>query len=202
VSGAAGSYIVTLAADPMITAHMIIQPGQAVHMSADASRDEPIPWHGGFRVLEQATLTLKRVSITGYSTSNSFVVDHGGYLSATDSMFACQVELSGVMLLDRCILAHGWGLHVDSGPAELTVVDLRAAEVTTPGYYNHPAGWSLTARYTGLYSGVMTSDIQFNVGDDGPSSTPSNALNIRCLFDLSDRVVVDGRSCNCGGVSC
>jgi len=69
VSGAAGSYIVTLAGDAGIGTDLVIQPGQDVHISGDPSLAVPPSWgSGGFSVQELGSLSLARVSIDGAVT--------------------------------------------------------------------------------------------------------------------------------------
>ena len=79
VSGAAGSYIVTLTQDAGITTALVIQPGQDVHISGDPLLAEPPSWGGGgFTVGQSGSLTLISVALP---FSTSLAVTNGGHMS-------------------------------------------------------------------------------------------------------------------------
>ena len=66
VSGAAGSYIVTLTADAGIGTDLAIRPGQDVRISGDSGVAEPPNWGtGGFTVQERGSLSLTGVVVVG-----------------------------------------------------------------------------------------------------------------------------------------
>ena len=68
VSGAAGSYIVTLTGDAGISTDLLIQPGQDVHISGDSGPPAMQRWSGGgFKVAELANLELFRLRLTGHA---------------------------------------------------------------------------------------------------------------------------------------
>jgi hypothetical protein len=66
VSGAAGSYIVTLTGDAGISTDLVIEPGQDVHISGDPGLAVAPSWgSGGFTVQERGSLSLSTVVISG-----------------------------------------------------------------------------------------------------------------------------------------
>ena len=75
VSGAAGSYIVTLTADAGIGTDLVIEPGQGVHISGDSGLAVSPSWgRGGFTVTG-GTLTLSRLTFSkGVSVATGTVV--------------------------------------------------------------------------------------------------------------------------------
>ena len=65
VSGAAGSYIVTLTQDAGISTDLVIQPGQDVHISGAPSLAAAPSWgSGGFTVTESALLSLSNLQVS------------------------------------------------------------------------------------------------------------------------------------------
>jgi hypothetical protein len=79
VSGAAGSYIVTLTADAGISTDLVIQPGQDVHISGDPALAAAPSWgSGGFTVAARGSLSLVSVQLDAGVT---LTVTGGGGLS-------------------------------------------------------------------------------------------------------------------------
>eukprot|EP01046_Picozoa_sp_COSAG06_P012930 COSAG06_NODE_772_length_12432_cov_119.880159_13_plen_730_part_00 len=79
ISGAAGSYIVTLTEDVGISTDVMIRPGQDVRISGDLGLAVAPSWgSGGFTVGEQGSLTVTYVS---FDASASLTVTSGGSLS-------------------------------------------------------------------------------------------------------------------------
>jgi hypothetical protein len=83
VSGAAGSYIVTLTADADIHTELVIRPGQNVRISSDPGLVVPLSWgSGGFTVAERGSLSL-----TGVAVSGAVAVQRDGALHLTQVPF-------------------------------------------------------------------------------------------------------------------
>jgi hypothetical protein len=83
VSGAAGSYIVTLTADAGISTDLVIQPGQDVHISGAPGLAVAPSWgSGGFTVAARGSLSLTNVQIQRAGDPRVGVTN-GGSLSLT-----------------------------------------------------------------------------------------------------------------------
>ena len=107
VSGAAGTYIVTLTTDAAISTNLMIQPGQDVRISDATSLAVAPRWGGGgFAVQERGSLALASVSLDASVSlalrlSVSFTVVGGGSLSLASMavpgavLAAAQYQLSG-----------------------------------------------------------------------------------------------------------
>lgn len=87
VSGAAGSYIVTLTVDAVISADLTIRPGQDVRISGDALL-VPLWGSGGFTVQQSGTVFLTFVAMAG-----ALNVDRGGSFTAQSSVMSGAMDM-------------------------------------------------------------------------------------------------------------
>ena len=66
ISGAAGTYVLTLMEDADVSTDLTIQPGQHVIISGDAGLVEATRWgSGGFTVGEMGSLSLVSLIVNG-----------------------------------------------------------------------------------------------------------------------------------------
>ena len=100
VSGAAGSYLVTLTEDAGIGTDLVIQPGQDVHISGDPNLAVAPSWgSGGFTVEEFGSLSVTNVQLDAIG---AVVVVNGGSLSLANlalpaaAMYTALQGLSGI----------------------------------------------------------------------------------------------------------
>ena len=96
VSGAAGSYIVTLTADAGIGTDLTIRAGQAVDISGDPGLAVVPCWGGGgFEVQQFGSLSLSNVVFT--ATDVVFTATNGGLLSLAQVTLQVQVFAAGAL---------------------------------------------------------------------------------------------------------
>ena len=131
VSGAAGSYIVTLTEDAGISTDLTIQLGQDVHISAESGLLVAPRWgSGGFTVQQGGKLALDGIILAGAA-----VLDRGGTLSV-NNCFAGSVGLQ----LPSALASTGWSGLWNSGTVtnlngkSFTLVRLDPAQ--PPGYFS------------------------------------------------------------------
>jgi len=131
VSGAAGSYIVTLTADVGMSTDLTIQLGQDVHISAESGLLVAPRWgSGGFTVQQGGKLALDGIILAGAA-----VLDRGGTLSV-NNCFAGSVGLQ----LPSALASTGWSGLWNSGTVtnrngkSFTLVRLDPAQ--PPGYFS------------------------------------------------------------------
>eukprot|EP01046_Picozoa_sp_COSAG06_P019422 COSAG06_NODE_1385_length_9620_cov_17.906312_2_plen_189_part_00 len=130
VSGAAGSYIVTLAADVGISTDLTITPGQTVSVSGAASLAAAPHWGSGFTVQERGSLALNYVAVEGAlmvqvrgslalqaSVVSGSVSCTGGALSAQTSSLSSSVTIAGggSASLSGCTLPASASLTIRGG---------------------------------------------------------------------------------------
>ena len=126
VSGAAGSYIVTLMADAGISTDLVIEPGQDVRISGDPAMAVAPSWGGGgFTVASRGSLSLACVSLD----ASEVLIVRGGLLSLSE------------MALPVGLLVYSLYNH-ESGPGST----VRQVEVTVTG----------TATDWGMLTGTAT----------------------------------------------
>ena len=91
VSGAAGSYIVTLTEDAGINTDLMIQPGQDVRISGDPGLADAPSWgSGGFTVGASGSLSLSRIVVEG-----NLDMDVGATISNTMVLYTVFQHASG-----------------------------------------------------------------------------------------------------------
>eukprot|EP01051_Picozoa_sp_SAG22_P010674 SAG22_NODE_973_length_6217_cov_52.971723_3_plen_1437_part_00 len=93
ISGAAGTYVLTLVEDADVGTDLVVQPGQNVIISGDARLTEAPRWgNGGFTVGEMGTLSLTWLGLRGRIRT----IDHGpklitlSHCAIADSVFGSQ----------------------------------------------------------------------------------------------------------------
>jgi hypothetical protein len=95
VSGAAGSYIVTLTEDAGVGTDLIIEPGQDVRISGDSGLAAVPTWgSGGFVVAEWAALSLSNLALSG---SNTIIFAGNGSTVSLASLAVPRFALTALM---------------------------------------------------------------------------------------------------------
>jgi hypothetical protein len=135
VSGAAGSYIVTLMEDMSLSADLIIQPGQDVRIVGDPTLPVPSWGSGGLSVRERGSLSLVGVAPTGTLT-----VKTGGDLT----LRACVIDDTDILV--KVLLR---------ASARLYSVQVTLPDGTTPLLTGALPG-TLTATIEGRQVGIIT----------------------------------------------
>eukprot|EP01051_Picozoa_sp_SAG22_P001635 SAG22_NODE_66_length_22936_cov_626.714279_20_plen_1767_part_00 len=89
ISGAAGTYVLTLTEDADVGTDLVVQPGQNVNISGDAGLAEAPSWGmGGFTVENDGLLSL-----TGIVVDGAIMVHNGGSLSVTGGRLAAERDI-------------------------------------------------------------------------------------------------------------
>jgi hypothetical protein len=137
VSGAAGSYIVTLTEDAGISTDLVIQPGQDVHITGSGG-SLPSNWgSGGFTVQQGGSVSLANVAVAG-----SITVQDGGTSSVNGGTLGGLVSVMAgatLTLAPTVATTSGFGLTVAangiySGPESIIVHDAQCYEPYTTLY--------------------------------------------------------------------
>jgi hypothetical protein len=165
VSGAAGSYIVTLMADAGFSTDLTIQPGQDVRISGDPGLSEaPIWGSGGFTVAERGMLLLTHVRL-GPRTCASAGVDGRLIMRqvplASSSLFmTISMSSYAVVTLDRVTVNDHpeWGeLTAQSvtSDSSLNSLLLSTVDATRPSFAVHNGPCAVYGQCVGRPAGYM-----------------------------------------------
>ena len=165
VSGAAGSYIVTLMADAGFSTDLTIQPGQDVRISGDLGLSEaPIWGSGGFTVAERGMLLLTHVRLGPRTCASAGV---GGRLImrqvplASSSLFmTISMSSYAVVTLDRVTVNDHpeWGeLTAQSvtSDSSLNSLLLSTVDATRPSFAVHNGPCAVYGQCVGRPAGYM-----------------------------------------------
>jgi hypothetical protein len=113
VSGAAGSYIVTLTEDAGVSTDLMIEPGMDVRISGDSGLAAVPSWGAsGFTVRQFGSLSLSGVTLAGALT-----VQAGGTATISSGSLngRVTVQSSGVLYLSQVILTGAHGVDAVTG---------------------------------------------------------------------------------------
>jgi hypothetical protein len=125
VSGAAGSYIVTLTADAGIGTDLTIKPGQDVHISGDPSLAAAPSWGtGGFMVQQGGAVSLVGVVVSGLIETGTRM--ESAPLHLTDCVLNTRVLVNLIVRYSSRVLLHGVIVLLPDGTAVITGADYRS----------------------------------------------------------------------------
>jgi hypothetical protein len=138
ISGAAGTYVLTLTEDADVATDLVVQPGQNVIISGDAGLAEPPSWGSGIITVQQfGTLMLTDLVMTG-----SITAEEGGIATVSGGSLAyfgsnVDVSSSTTLTLDsQCYLPYitlndawraassGVGDHCDALPTDASYTNV------------------------------------------------------------------------------
>eukprot|EP01046_Picozoa_sp_COSAG06_P033669 COSAG06_NODE_3455_length_5319_cov_12.049425_2_plen_655_part_00 len=189
VSGAAGSYIVTLTADAGVGTDLIIQPGQDVQISGDPGLAAAPSWgSGGFTVQEHARLLLSGLSFASnidvpagdlYVRNTQFhspahLMLRGGVTSVSSCTWEGNDKDSVRPEVDQGILIHGHACQAGRTP-QCRPMQLTLSNSSFKGNHFGPAGIYFDSEDTpGSLVRVEDCLFEHNIADE-----ESGAINIQ-----------------------
>eukprot|EP01050_Picozoa_sp_SAG11_P018847 SAG11_NODE_2913_length_2842_cov_109.057966_1_plen_623_part_00 len=200
ISGAAGTYVLTLVEDADVGTDLVVQPGQNVTISGDVGLAEAPRWGvGGFSVGEMGSLSLSYVQLDADAL---ITVTNGGSLSLvnlalpTAALIRAVGGLSGIdsmVTLEAVTVSEHLELGVLTGTAVATGVEgelpvLAPPDLQLPPFFHVISGPCTVAdggRCVGRWPGGYSNDEHCEISVTGASS---GTLGPCSVYDL----------CNCG----
>jgi hypothetical protein len=158
ISGAAGIYVLTLVEDADVGTDLVVQPGQNVIISGDASLAEAPSWGiGGFTVGDMGSLSISRVRFG--STSTTFVVTSGSLSLANTAML--EAVLGGAMTQLSGVGGTARLSQVSMLPANTVMLEVWEGIISHQTHYPYAAITDLTSSPayvadTPTHSGVLS----------------------------------------------
>jgi hypothetical protein len=169
ISGAAGTYDLTLVDDADINTDLVVQPWQNVIITGDMSLVEAPSWgSGGFTVREDASLTLQYVALLGGGSDSGgshLTVRAGGRLSVASSLLVPPAGSQGgwaqpILLPCDGAAANGIcrgphaGAAVVEKPSSVSLAVPLVCAFWTEDCVALPAGVTTEQRAAGVASGI------------------------------------------------
>jgi hypothetical protein len=196
ISGAAGTYVLTMMGDADVGTDLPIQPGQHAAISGDPSLGEAPAWgSGGFMVQQSASLSLTHVSLSADAlTSTMANFGHGGHLALDGVMVVRHSEL-GVL---TGVVTRGAGLVLDPPDLQLTSF-CPATFIVLSGPCTLAEGGRCVGRWPGGY--LPDEDCEIAVAGGGGVLGPCPVFDTdgSDKLTLPDGVNYDGSNCPAGG---